>query len=210
MSPRPYRMTHRQDLVDSTRSRILDAALAVLVSGKPFSIDAVAREAKVTRVTVYDRFGTREALVESTFDHLAETGGLTSLPRAFMHADPLEALTEFVIIFCGFYAVHRAALRRLHALGALGQGVEGPTDRNTRRLRGLEILLGRIADAGFPRARDSDAARVAHALTSFAFVDALSGFERDPVEVAPIVVALIHHAAHIDGRDSSPVPRVQS
>jgi len=149
MSPRTYRMTRRQDLVDSTRTRILDAALLVLVSGKRFSVDAVAREAKVTRVTVYDRFGTREALVESTFDRLAETGGLTMLPRAFTQSDPLGALAEFVSIFCGFYSVHRAALRRLHALGALGQGVEGPIDRNIRRLRGLEVLLGRIADAGF-------------------------------------------------------------
>jgi AcrR family transcriptional regulator len=205
MSPRTYRMTRRQDLVDSTRSKILDAALAVLVSGKRFSIDAVAREAKVTRVTVYDRFGTREALVESTFDRLAETGGLTFLPRAFTQSDPLVALTEFVVIFCGFYSVHRAALRRLHALGVLGQGVEGPTDRNTRRLHGLEVLLGRIADAGFPRARAPAAVRVAHALTSFAFVDELAGFERDPVDVAPTVVTLIHHAAHLDGRDVSAV-----
>jgi AcrR family transcriptional regulator len=210
MSPRTYRMTRRQDLVDSTRSKILDAALAVLVSGKRFSIDAVAREAKVTRVTVYDRFGTREALVESTFDRLAETGGLTLLPRAFTQSDPLVALTEFVIIFCGFYSVHRAALRRLHALGVLGQGVEGPTDRNTRRLHGLEVLLGRVADAGFPRARDPAVVRVAHALTSFAFVDELAGFERDPVDVAPTVVTLIHHAAHIDGRDLAAVPRPKS
>ncbi|HXC77060.1 MAG TPA: TetR/AcrR family transcriptional regulator [Candidatus Acidoferrum sp.] len=210
MSPRPYRMTRRQDLVDSTRGRILDAALAVLVSGKRFSIDAVAREAKVTRVTVYDRFGTREALVESTLDHLAETGGLTLLPRAFTQADPLDALTDFVIIFCGFYSVHRAALRRLHALGVLGQGVERHTDRNTRRLRGLQVLLGRIADAGFPGGREPEAARVAHALTSFAFVDELAGFERDPVEVAPTVVALIHHAAHVDDGGSTPVLRLKS
>jgi AcrR family transcriptional regulator len=201
MSPRSYQMTRRQDLVDSTRSRILDSALSILVSGKRFSIDAVAREAKVSRVTVYDRFGTRDALVESAFDRLAETGGLTVLPRAFTQADPLDALTDFVVIFCGFYSVHRAALRRLHALGVLGQGVEGPTDRNTRRLHGLEVLLGRIADAGFPRARAPEVARVAHALTSFAFVDELTGFERDPVDVAPTVVTLIHHAAHLDGRD---------
>jgi AcrR family transcriptional regulator len=198
MSPRPYRMTRRQDLVDSTRSRILDAALAVLVSGKRFSIDAVAREAKVTRVTVYDRFGTREALVESTFDHLAETGGLTLLPQAFTQSDPLDALAEFVNVFCGFYSVHRGALRRLNALGALGQGVEGPTDRNTRRLHGLEVLLGRIADAGFPRAGAPEAARVAHALTSFAFVDELAGLERDPVDVAPTVMTLIRDAVHLD------------
>jgi AcrR family transcriptional regulator len=197
MSPRPYRMTRRQDLMDSTRIRILTSALAVLVSGERFSIDAVAREAKVTRVTVYDRFGTREALVESTFDHLAETGGLTSLPRAFTQSNPLDALNEFVMIFCGFYSIHRVALRRLHALGVLGRAAEEHSDRNIRRLRGLEVLLGRIADAGFPRARDPEVARVAYALTSFAFVDELTGLERDPVAVAPTVVALIHHAAHM-------------
>jgi AcrR family transcriptional regulator len=197
MSPRPYRMTRRQDLMDSTRIRILTSALAVLVSGERFSIDAVAREAKVTRVTVYDRFGTREALVESTFDHLAETGGLTSLPRAFTQSNPLDALNEFVMIFCGFYSIHRVALRRLHALGVLGRAAKEHSDRNIRRLRGLEVLLGRIADAGFPRARDPEVARVAYALTSFAFVDELTGLERDPVAVAPTVVALIHHAAHM-------------
>jgi AcrR family transcriptional regulator len=197
MSPRPYRMTRRQDLMDSTRIRILTSALAVLVSGERFSIDAVAREAKVTRVTVYDRFGTREALVESTFDHLAETGGLTSLPRAFTQPDPLDALNEFVMIFCGFYSIHRVALRRLQALGVLGRAAEEHSDRNIRRLRGLEVLLGRIADAGFPRACDPEVARVAYALTSFAFVDELTGLERDPVAVAPTVVVLIHHAAHM-------------
>jgi hypothetical protein len=59
------------------------------------------------------------------------------------------------------------------------------------------VLLGRIAEAGFPGAGAPEAARVAYALTSFAFVDELAGFERDPVDVAPIVVTLIHQAARL-------------
>jgi AcrR family transcriptional regulator len=197
MASRPYRMTRRQELMDSTRSRIVAAALEVLVSGNAFSIEAVAREAGVTRVTVYDRFGTREALVESTFDHLAESGGLTDLAGAFMQSDPLLALTHFVTIFCGFYSIHRVALRRLHALGALGRDVDGHTDRNMRRLQGLNVLLGRIAEAGVATAADPEVARVAHALTSFAFVDELAGSDREPSEIAPTLVRLIHRLAGI-------------
>jgi AcrR family transcriptional regulator len=196
MPSRPYRMIRRQELMDSTRSRILSAALEVLVGGKRFSIDAVAKEAGVTRVTVYDRFGTREALVEATFDHLAESGGLTQLPQAFMQADPVEALERFVVIFCGFYSIHRIALRRLHALGDLGRGIEGQTDRNARRLHGLQVLLGRIAASGFG-SDDAEVARVAHALTSFAFVDQLAGPDREPFDMAPLILKLVHEAAHI-------------
>jgi AcrR family transcriptional regulator len=194
--PRPYRMTRRQELMDSTRTRILSAALEVLVGGKRFSIDAVAKEAGVTRVTVYDRFGTREALVEATFDHLAESGGLTQLPEAFMQADPVEALKRFVVIFCGFYSIHRIALRRLHALGDLGRGIEGQTDRNARRLHGLQVLLGRIAASGFG-SDDAEVARIAQALTSFAFVDELAGPDREPSDVAPLILTLVREAAHM-------------
>jgi AcrR family transcriptional regulator len=192
MAPRPYRMTKRQELMDSTRTRILGAALEALVGGKGFSIDAVAREAEVTRVTVYDRFGTREALLEATYDYLAETGGLTQLPTAFMQSDPVVALDGFVSIFCGFYSMHRLALRKLNALGVLGQGAEGQTDRNARRLQGLRVLLGRLAEAGYSNADSIQTARTAHALTSFAFIDELAGPDRTPEDVREIIVGLIH------------------
>jgi AcrR family transcriptional regulator len=197
MPPRPYRMIRRQELMDSTRTRILGSSLAVLVSGKRFSIDAVAREAEVTRVTVYDRFGTRENLIESTFDHLAETGGLDQLPQAFMQADPVVALDRFVAIFCGFYSVHRLALRGLNALSVLGKGSTGATDRNVRRLQGLEVLLGRVAGAGYQKANDASAVRTAHALTSFAFIDELSGMDREPIELSETIATLVHQATGI-------------
>jgi AcrR family transcriptional regulator len=197
VKPRPYRLQQRQAGVDETRSRIVAAARGVLGSGDSFSIEAVARRARVARLTVYDRFGTREALLEAVFDDLAETGGLTRLPEAFTQADPIAGLGQFVAIFCDFYSAHRVVLRRLHALEVLGRGVSAETDRNSRRLQGLRVLLGRVASGGHPESGTDDVARTVHALTSFAFIDELAGAHADPTEVTPQIVALVNVAAHL-------------
>jgi AcrR family transcriptional regulator len=198
VKPRSYRLQQRQTGIDETRSRIIAGARGVLGSRDSFSIDAVAREAGVARLTVYDRFGTREGLLEAVFDDLAESGGLIRLPEAFTDADPVAGLERFVAIFCGFYSAHRAVLRRLHALEVLGRGVAAETDRNSRRLQGLHVLLGRAAEAGHPSAGADDVARAIHALTSFAFIDELAGTDAEPIDIVPRVVTLVRAAAHLD------------
>jgi|SRR5580658_3727533 AcrR family transcriptional regulator len=195
---RPYRLQQRQAGVDATRSRIIAAALAVLDGGDSFSIEAVAREAHVARLTVYDRFGTREGLLEAVFDVLAESGGLIRLPEAFTQEDPIAGLEQFIAIFCGFYSAHRIVLRRLHALEVLGRGVSAETDRNQRRLQGLRVLLGRLASASHLDSGTDDVVHAVHALTSFAFIDEFAGPGGDPADVAPQIVALIKAAAHLD------------
>ena len=197
VNPRPYRLQQRQAGVDETRARIVAAAREVLGSSDSFSIEAVARRARVARLTVYDRFGTREALLEAVFDDLAESGGLIRLPEAFIQADPVAGLERFVAIFCDFYSAHRLVLRRLHALEVLGRGVSAETDRNSRRLQGLRVLLGRVAAADHPEAGRDAVAHTLHALTSFAFIDELAGADADPADVAPQVVALVNTAAHL-------------
>jgi AcrR family transcriptional regulator len=197
MSARPYQMQRRQVAMDETRAKIIRAARTVLVSGAPFSLDAVAREAGVARLTVYDRFGSREGLLEAIFDDLAESGGLTALPEAFTQADPVEALERFVAIFCGFYSAHRLLLRRLDALAVLGRGAAGKGDRNPRRLEGLHVLLNRLAAAGHADAGSADMLHAVHALTSFAFVDEFAGIDADPMEMAPRISALIKEIAHL-------------
>jgi AcrR family transcriptional regulator len=198
MSPRPYRMQQRRAGVDATRARILASARSVLVSGDPFSLDAVARDAGVARLTIYDRFGTRDALLEAVFDDLAESGGLLRLPEAFSDPDPVAALERFVAIFCDFYAAHRVVLRRLNALAVLRPGTALHTDRNARRLQGLQVLLARVTEAGHPLAGTPEAVHTAHVLTGFAFVDELGGPDSDLATVAPQVVALVRSVAHLD------------
>ena len=198
MSPRPYRMQQRQAGMDATRSRIVEAARAALVSGKPFTLESVAGTAGVARLTIYDRFGSREALLEAVFDDLAQAGGLVRLPEAFGDPDPIVALNRFVEIFCGFYSTHRLLLRRLNALAVLGRGTSGNGDRNSRRLQGLRVLLDRIAVSGHAPGATPDVLRTAHVLTGFAFVDELAGPEGDPVDIAQHVATLVRRIASIE------------
>ena len=62
MSPRPYRLGQRQVLTEQTRERILTATRELLMTSdgfSGFSIDAVARQADVARMTVYHQFGSK-------------------------------------------------------------------------------------------------------------------------------------------------------
>src|SRR6266480_200148 len=60
MSPRPYRLGQRQVTTEQTRARILTAARELLTASdgfNGFSIDALARQAEVARMTVNSQFG---------------------------------------------------------------------------------------------------------------------------------------------------------
>src|SRR2546427_7614614 len=124
MSPRPYRLGQRQVAADETRSRILNAARAQLETEASFSIDAVARRADVARMTVYYQFGSKAGLLEALFDDLAARGGIDQLPAAFSRSDPLDALAEFIALFCRFWASERLIIRRLQGLADLDPDFE--------------------------------------------------------------------------------------
>ena len=79
MSPRPYRLGQRQIATEQTRARILAAARELLLTSDTFtgfSIDAVARQADVARMTVYHQFGSKIGLLEALSDSLAAHGGM--------------------------------------------------------------------------------------------------------------------------------------
>lgn len=66
MSPRPYRLGQRQAATEKTRARIISAARELLMESTGytgFSIDAVARQADVARMTVYHQFGSKIGLL---------------------------------------------------------------------------------------------------------------------------------------------------
>ena len=91
MSPRPYRLGQRQVLTEQTRERILTATRELLMTSdgfSGFSIDAVARQADVARMTVYHQFGSKIGLLEALTDVLAAQGGMQQLASAFRQPDP--------------------------------------------------------------------------------------------------------------------------
>jgi AcrR family transcriptional regulator len=178
MSPRPYRSPRRDAAAIETRERIVAAAAAILgaagASGA-FSLEAVAKKAGVTRLTVYNQFGSRRALLEAVFDQKAATGGLHRIADVMRGSDPRAGLLEIIAIFCHFWSGDPGAIGRLIAAGAVDPEFETSVrERNERRRQLLAILVDRIA-AGVTcsdKAR-GDLVDVLFALTSFPFFSQL-------------------------------------
>ena len=149
MSPRPYRSSRRGVAAKRTRARLLKAARAMLAAPDGISLDAVAKKAGVTRLTVYNQFGSRRALLEAVFDDMAERGGLHRIREAMAKTDPQAALQQIVLIFCDFWSVHRGALWRLHAASATDpEFEESLRARNQRRRHLLSVLVDRMIEGG--------------------------------------------------------------
>jgi AcrR family transcriptional regulator len=192
MSPRPYRLGQRQQATtEQTRARILAAAHQLLAAAggiAAFTVEAVARHADVSRMTVYYQFGSKAGLLEALFDQLATTGGLPQGAAAALgQPDPLDALAGYVAAFGRFWVAERLVLRRLRSLAALDPELEhGVRARDARRRKGLELLAGRLADRyGHPHPDAlAEAVTVLHMLTSFETFDALAGPDRSPQDVA--------------------------
>ena len=191
---RTYRSQSRDATAGETRRRLVEAAsglLSEIDSLRAFSLEAVARRAGVTRLTVYNQFGSRMGLMEAVFDRTAEAGGLFQLPEVFAMADPHAALARVVAIFSGFWASAPPALARLHAAGEIDPLVgEAVRVRNERRRLGLSALVGRLVKAGeIAPERAGDLVDLLFALTSFAFHDQLRRDGRPAAAIAAMVEA---------------------
>jgi len=160
---------------------------------REFSIEAVARRARVTRVTVYQRFGSRTKLLEALFDDLARQGGMWDLADAFRQPDPEAALARFVTTFARFWTAHRPIHRRLLALAALDVGLERTLRaRQEWRRKGLRVIVSRLRQRAGPppAATEDETVDALFALTAFETFDLLAGPTRTPADVALIVLRI--------------------
>src|SRR5260370_31767748 len=103
MRPRADRLGQRQVLTEQARERILTAARELLMTSDGFSIDAIARQADVARMTVYHQFGSKIGLLEALTDALAAQGGMQQLASAFRERDPLDSLDTYIAVFSRFW-----------------------------------------------------------------------------------------------------------
>ncbi len=203
MSPRPYRLGQRQANTEQTRARILSAARELLMESRGFSgfsIDAVARQADVARMTIYHQFGSKIGLLEALFDSLASHGGMEQLAGAFQQADPLTALDEYIRVFGRFWSSDRLVTRRIRALAALDPDFEHAVrERDEWRRKGLRVIVGRLAERyGRPAASLEEAVDMLYTLISFECFDTLAGPARSPEEVSPAVQRLAQAALGLD------------
>jgi AcrR family transcriptional regulator len=196
MCPRPYQLGQRTAAIERTRARIVEAARELLnseVGVAGFTVDSVAKQAGVARMTVYYQFGSKAGLLEALFDYLAARGRIDRLRLALEKPDPLDALDSLITVFGGFWASDRIVMRRIRALGAIDADVEkGVRARDARRRRALEVLVDRLArKSGRPGSRvRPEAVDLLHAITSFETFDTVAGTDRDIEQVTPLLQAL--------------------
>lgn len=188
---KPYRSEVREAAAVETRARIVDAAQTLLGGGKgvpAFSLEAVAREAGVTRLTVYNAFESKRGLLEAVFDSLARQGGLFELPSLFAEPDTDKALSRLVSVFCRFWASHRRVLPKFSAVAKLDDEIaQSLRQRSERRRQLLTVLIGRIASDQ----DQTDLVDVLFALTSFEMFDALSVRRRSDTAIEALIQELV-------------------
>jgi AcrR family transcriptional regulator len=169
--PRPYRLGHRQAAVERTSRSILEAAQRELSEGRSLSLGAVARRAGVTRATVYNRFGSRAALLDALAPRTT-----AAEPSA---QDPREAVHDYLVGLCHQWAANPALYRHLPAT------VESVT---ARRLAGHLATL----DALRPGCSLREAQDVLATLGSFPTFDRL---HQDGRRSAPAVAEILMRLA---------------
>lgn len=193
-------MEKRQVATSETRTRILEAARQLLASESEtdLAMEAIARRADVSRLTIYYQFDSRTGLLEALYDHLANRGNMRRMPEVFHEPDPYVALDKFVRIFVGFWASDPVAIRRLRAMAALDPEIgSGIHDRDARRGHIAGVLLKRMVATGkktFTKEQLSSTADVLSMLAGFATYDALARAGLGQDEIITIVTRLAHFA----------------
>ena len=177
MSTRPYTSSVRTAAAAEKRERVIEVAARSLreeASIASFSLDAVAKAAGVTRLTVYHQFGSRRGLLEAVFDEIARQGGLTQIADAMAMSNPRAALDRLVEIFCAFWN-RDPAVGRLHEATATDpEFAQALIERNERRRKTVDVLVGRVAEKKVSSRARQDAVDMIFALTSFAMFAMLS------------------------------------
>jgi AcrR family transcriptional regulator len=197
MGTRPYVSKVRAAAAAETRQRLIDAALRFFREEQnvaSFSLDAVAKAAGVSRLTVYNQFGSRRGLLEAVFDRFAEHGGLGDLPSAMTRSDPREGLDEVVAIFCRFWSSDEAVPRLHDAMAADPELDQALSQRNERRRAMIRMLVDRIAPA--PRAAKAakrDAIDLIFGLTSLGMFRSLRT-TRSKQSICELVLTACHDA----------------
>jgi AcrR family transcriptional regulator len=205
MTSRQYRSASRDTAAAKTRARIVRVAAKHLRSREglqSLSLEAVAREAGVSRLTVYNQFGSRRGLLEAVFDDRARWGGLHRIAEAMAKRDSRAALARVVEIFCAFWDFDSKALGRIHGASVADPELEESLrERNERRRKLLSTLLGRMGATGEIRPESlDDLTDVLFVLTSYPVFAGLSSRRRSAQDTCRLIQELVEAAVHRAGQ----------
>ena len=182
MSPRGYRLGRRHEAVGQTRSAILSAARRLVTEvGPEASVGKVAELAGVSRITVYNQFGSKARLFETLATELAKgSAGPAGLEA---ESDARERLRQRIAQSCSAWASDPDLYRQLQGRRPW-KGDESEPDR---------ALAEKLADSDQlrPGCSIKEAEDVIGILTSFPVFDRLhKGGRRTPNAVAEILMRM--------------------
>ena len=178
------------------RQDVIDAAIRFLRedgSVAAFSLDAIAKDAGVTRLTVYNQFGSRSGLLEAVFDDIAQRGNLARLADAGNHPDPWRGLDQFVEIFCAFWSFEPAVGRLQEAVAIEREFGQAVLDRTERRRPTIRSIVQRL-HPGQPARLERDMVDLVYSLTTYASHQSLS-VGRSPAAVCALLKRACRDAA---------------
>jgi AcrR family transcriptional regulator len=194
MTPRPYDAPERRRAADAGRDRILDAAREILNLDDltSFSLEAVAKRAGVTRMTVYNQFGSKGGLLGEVFDTLIERDAFSKMPAVFAEPDAGEAFDQLVAILGRFYTDNQALMNRMAGAAATDPDLlEVIRTKNLRRRRAVETLVQRIPAKHKPAVAASELVNTLDVLLNFNTFNGIAGPSRTPKAVVPHVRRMI-------------------
>lgn len=206
MTPRPYEAPERRRAADAARDRILLAAREILNLDdlRSFSLEAVARRAGVTRMTVYNQFGSKGGLLGELFDLLMERDAFSQMPTVFQQKDAGAAFDAFVGILGHFYTDNRSLMTRMAAAAGLDPDLdEVMRSRNLRRRRGVEALVQRMDKSHRPAVADAELVNTLDVLLNFSTFNAIAGPERTPKAIVPHMRRMIRSVLGLPPRKSA-------
>jgi len=176
-TPRSYVSPARAEIAARTRERLVEAAAQLLREQADFravSLDAVAKAAGVTRLTIYNQFGSRRGLLEAVLDELASQGGLLRLEAVMGTSDARGAIDRLIAVFCEFWGGDVAVQRLNEAAGGDVELADAVRERNERRWHILRVLVDRhAAGRRIPAKAQAEAVDLLFGLTGCAMFSAL-------------------------------------
>ncbi len=141
-------------------------------------MEAIARRADVSRLTLYYQFKSRPGLLEALYDYLAIRGNMRRMAEVFHEDDPSSALDKLVSIFVGFWSSDPVVIRRLRGMATLDAEIDqGIRARDARRQQAVREIIRRTVLGGKKKlstGQQSLTADVLSMLTSFESYDALA------------------------------------
>jgi AcrR family transcriptional regulator len=145
------------------RARIVAAAAARFASGfDEARLEEIAEDADVARATLYNLFGSKEALLAAVLDPVLDDAiaQLSAVPKG----NPRTAVVAVVDVYLGLWATHRDALRVSYRVQDLPLGENA--GKHMVFVRGVVQILDDAARVGALYA--SDGGRAARALSRVA------------------------------------------